>query len=116
MFLGEKINRRAQVLGSKIQSKARMLGQKANQALRISDSGLRKIQNTLQNKIIPASTLLLPEYTAPAVMALGGVKALRSSMAPAKQVSDRLEKLNLRKEAENLAQKLTERGQNNDFV
>ena len=110
MFLCEKFNRKAQVLGSKIQSKVRVLGQKANQALKISDVTLRKVQNTLQNKVIPASALLMPEATATGVMALGAVKALRSNVAPARAISDRLEKINLRKEAENLAQNLTDRG------
>ena len=108
--LGTKISRRAQVLGRKFESKARMLGSKANQALRIGDATLRKAENTLQNKIIPASALLLPEATAPSIVALGAVKSMRSQVAPVKQAADRLEKLNLRKEAADLADRLTEQG------
>jgi hypothetical protein len=46
--------------------------------------------------------------------ALGAVKSLRSQVAPAKQVADRLEKINLRKEAEDLANNLV--GQGSNFV
>ena len=42
--LGMKISRKAQVLGRKIESKSRMLGSKANQALKMADTGLRKLK------------------------------------------------------------------------
>ena len=112
--LGMKFSRKAQVLGKKIESKTRMLGTKANQALIIGDSVLRKTENTLKNKILPASLVLAPESTPITLGALGAVKSLRSQVAPAKQVADRLEKINLRKEAEDLANNLV--GQGSNFV
>ena len=108
--LGNKFSRRAQVLGRKFESKSRVLGTKANQALRIGDKTLRKAENTLKNKILPASMMLLPESTPMTLGALGAVKSMRSQVAPAKQVADRLEKLNLRKEAEDLASNLVDQG------
>ena len=42
--LGQKFTRKAQVLGRKIESKSRVLGQKANIALRMADTGLRKLR------------------------------------------------------------------------
>ena len=116
--LGNKLKRRAQVLGKKFESKAQLLGSKANQVLRIGDSTLRKAENTLQNKIIPISAMIAPEYIPEAALALGAVKSMRSQVAPAKQVADRLEKLNLRKEASDLANRLAEQGgsQNSQFV
>ena len=108
--LGQKISRNVQQLGDKFKNATHQLGDKAGEVLRGSDTILRKVQNTLQNKVIPASALLMPEATATGVMALGAVKALRSNVAPARAISDRLEKINLRKEAENLAQNLTDRG------
>ena len=47
--LGQKFSRKAQVLGKKIESKSRVLGQKAGQALRMSDTTLRKAENTIKN-------------------------------------------------------------------
>ncbi len=115
--LGNKIKRRAQVLGKKFESKAQMLGGKANQILRIGDSTLRKAENTLQNKIIPISTMIAPEMTGEFIGGLGVVKSLRGGSKPLAQTADRLEKLNLRKEASDLADRLLEQGtQNTQFV
>ena len=115
--LGNKIKRRAQVLGKKFESKAQILGSKANQVLRIGDTTLRKAENTLQNKIIPISTMIAPEMTGELIGSLGVVKSLRGGTKPAKEVSDRLEKLNLRKEAADLVDRLAEQGsQNTQFV
>jgi hypothetical protein len=124
--LGQKISRKTQNLGSKIQSKARMIGSKSNQALRMGDVALRRTSNTLKNVVGPSagiigSTIGQPEIGALAYGATMGVSKgidnLRSELKPAKQVADRLEKLNLRKElqsaAENVANKLNEQS---DFV
>ena len=110
--LGMKFSRKAQVLGKKIESKSRLLGAKANQSLKIGDTILRKAENTIKNKVIPATMVLAPESAPMALGALGAVKSIRSQVAPAKQVADRLEKINLRKEAEDLANNLVEQGSN----
>jgi hypothetical protein len=110
--LGMKFSRKAQVLGKKFKSKARLLGTKANQTLRIGDTVLRKAENTIKNKVLPASMILAPESAPMALGALGVVKSMRSQVAPARQVADRLEKINLRKEAEDLANNLVEQGSN----
>ena len=62
--LGMIFSRKAQVLGKKIESKSRLLGTKANQALRIGDTVLRKAENTIKNKVIPATCDLI-DLTAP---------------------------------------------------
>ncbi len=124
--LGQKISRKAQVLGTKLQSKSRLLGQKANQALRMTDVGLRRTSNTLKNVVGPSAGLIGSTIGQPEIGALAygasmgvskGIDNLRSELKPAKQLSDRLEKLNLRKElqsaAENVANKLNEQS---DFV
>ena len=59
--LGNKIYRKAQVLGNTIKTKSRVLGEKANEALRMADVGLRKTENTLQNRIRPLAGVLTPE-------------------------------------------------------
>ena len=124
--LGQKISRKAQNLGSKIQSKARMIGSKSNQALRMGDVALRRTSNTLKNVVGPSAGLIGSTIGQPELGALGyglsmgaskGIDTLRSELKPARQLSDRLEKLNLRKElqsaAENVANKLNEQS---DFV
>jgi hypothetical protein len=82
--LGMKFSRKAQVLGKKFESKARLLGTKANQALRIGDVALRKAENTIKNKVLPASMVLAPKSTPIALGALGAVKSMRSQVAPAR--------------------------------
>ena len=123
--LGQKFSRKAQVLGKKIESKSRVLGQKANQALRMGDAVLRKTENTLKNVIIPGSALVGELSGNPQLGALGyglgsaalaGTKAIRNDIKPAQTVASRLEKLNIRKEGEELLNKLRESGQDNSFV
>ena len=123
--LGMKISRKAQVLGRKIESKSRMLGSKANQALRMADVGLRKTENTLKNVIIPGSALVGELSGNPQLGALGyglgsaalaGTKAIRNDIKPAQTVANRLEKLNIRKEGEELLNRVRESGQDNSFV
>ena len=123
--LGMKISRKAQVLGRKIESKSRMLGSKANQALRMADTGLRKTENTLKNVIIPGSALVGELSGNPQLGALGyglgsaalaGTKAIRNDIKPAQTVANRLEKLNIRKEGEELLNRVRESGQDNTFV
>ena len=123
--LGQKFSRKAQVLGKKIESKSRVLGQKANIALRMADSGLRKTENTLKNVIIPGSALVGELSGNPQLGALGyglgsaalaGTKAIRNDIKPAQTVARRLEKLNIRKEGEELLNKLRENAQDNTFV
>ena len=124
--LGMKFSRKAQVLGKKIESKTRRLGAKANQALRIGDSVLRKTENTLKNVLIPGSALVGELSGNPQLGALGyglgsaglaGIKAIRNDIKPAQTVASRLEKINLRKEGEELLNRVRESGQdNNTFV
>ena len=123
--LGQKFSRKAQVLGRKIESKSRVLGQKANQALRMADTGLRKTENTLKNVIIPGSALVGELSGNPQLGALGyglgsaalaGTKAIRNDIKPAQTVANRLEKLNIRKEGEELLNRVRESGQDNSFV
>ena len=123
--LGQKFTRKAQVLGRKIESKSRVLGQKANQALRMADTGLRKTENTLKNVIIPGSALVGELSGNPQLGALGyglgsaglaGIKAIRNDIKPAQTVANRLEKLNVRKESEDILNKLRESAQDNTFV
>ena len=123
--LGQKFSRKAQVLGEKIESKSRVLGQKANIALRMADTGLRKTENTLKNVIIPGSALVGELSGNPQLGALGyglgsaalaGTKAIRNDIKPAQTVANRLEKLNIRKEGEELLNRVRESGQDNSFV
>ena len=103
-----------------------MIGSKSNQALKMGDVALRKTSNTLKNVIAPSVGLAGSAIGQPEIGALAygasmgvskGIDTLRSELKPAKQVADRLEKLNLRKElqsaAENVANKLNEQS---DFV
>ena len=113
--LGNKIVRRAQVLGQKIESKGQQLGQKAGQYLRMADVGLRKTENTLKNVIIPGAGVIGTLSGNPQISALGALggggaalfltRAIRNDIKPAKNVAARLEKLNLRKEADDLLNK-----------
>ena len=124
--LGQKFSKRAHVLGRKIESKTKVLGQKANEALRMADVGLRRTSNTLKNVVAPSAGLIGSAISQPEAGAVGyglsmgvskGIDTLRNEIKPAKQVADRLKKLNLRKElqsaAENVANKLNEQS---DFV
>ena len=120
--LGQKFSRKAQVLGKKIESKSRVLGQKAGQALRMADTGLRKTENTLKNVIIPGSGVVATLSGNPQIgmlgyglggAALAATKAIRNDIKPATTVANRLEKLNLRKEGEELLNKIKESGQEN---
>jgi hypothetical protein len=112
--LGNKIVRRAQVLGQKIESKGQQLGQKAGQYLRMADVGLRKTENTLKNVIIPGAGVIGTLSGNPQISALGALgggaalgltRAIRNDIKPAQNVAARLEKLNLRKEADDLLDK-----------
>jgi hypothetical protein len=98
--LGNKIFRKAQVLGDKIKSTSRSLGEKANEALRMADVGLRKTENTLQNRILPLATVLTPEFLPGGLGALAGIKGLRSHVKNAKSYAQDLEKGNIRKRIE----------------
>ena len=120
--LGMKISRKAQVLGKKIESKSRMLGTKANQALRMSDNTLRKAENTIKNVLIPGSVMLGMASGNPEISGLGaglgstalsGIKSIRNEVKPATSVANRLEKLNIRKESEDLLNRIKESGQEN---
>ena len=122
--LGMKFSRKAQVLGKKFENKTRMLGSKANKALRIGDTVLRKTENTLKNVIIPGSTIvgeLNPQLGALGYglgsVGLAGIKTIRNDIKPAQTVASRLEKINLRKEGEELLNRVRDSAQdNNTFV
>jgi hypothetical protein len=99
-----------------------MLGSKANQALRMGDTVLRKTENTLKNVIIPGSGVVGTLSGNPQIgmlgyglggAALAATKAIRNDIKPATTVANRLEKLNLRKEGEELLNKIRESGQEN---
>ena len=98
--LGNKIYRKAQVLGNTIKSKSRILGQKANEALVMADAGLRKTENTLQNRILPLASVLSPELVPVGLGALGSIKGLRSQVKNTKSYAQDLEKGNIRKRIE----------------
>ena len=123
--LGQKFSRKAQVLGKKLESKSRVLDQKANQALRMSDNTLRKAENTIKNVLIPGSVMLGMASGNPEISGLGaglgstalsGIKSIRNEVKPATSVANRLEKLNIRKESEDLLNRIKESGQDNAFV
>ena len=123
--LGQKNSRKAQVLGRKIESKSRVLGQKANEALRMGDTVLRKTENTLKNVIIPGSGLVGTLSGNPQIgmlgyglgnAALAATKAVRNDIKTVQPDAARLEKLNLRKEGEELLNKIRESGENSAFV
>ena len=112
--LGQKIVRKAQIMGQKIESKGQQLGQKAGQYLRMADVGLRKTENTLKNVIIPGSGVVGMLSGNPQIGALGAglgmaglgiTRAIRNDIKAAQNVAARLEKLNLRKEADDLLDK-----------
>ena len=101
-------------MGQKIESKGQQLGQKAGQVLRMADVGLRKTENTLKNVIIPGSGVVGMLSGNPQIGALGAglgmaglgvTRAIRNDIKPAQNVAERLEKLNLRKEADDLLEK-----------
>ena len=98
--LGNKIYRAAQVIGNKINTASRSLGEKSNEALRIADVGLRKTQNTLQNRIMPLASALAPEYVPIGLQALNTIKNVRSQVQQGKSYAQELEKGNLRKRLE----------------
>lgn len=98
--LGNKIYRNAQVLGNTIKTKSRVLGEKANEALRMADVGLRKTENTLQNRILPLAGVLSPELVPAGLGALGSIKGLRSQVKNTKSYAQDLEKGNIRKRIE----------------
>ena len=113
------------MLGKKLESKSRVLGQKANQALKMSDVALRKAQNTIQNVLVPGSVMLGMASGNPEISGLGaslggsalsGIKSIRSEFKPASTIANKLEKLNIRKESEELLNRIKESGQDNSFV
>jgi hypothetical protein len=115
--LGQKFQKRVQTLGNKIQTKSRVLGQKSNEALRMADVGLRKTSNTLKNVIAPGAGLIGSAVGQPEIGAIGygagmlassQIQNLRKQIEPARKVADRLEKLNLRKEGQQLAQNIAD--------
>ena len=124
--LGMKFSRKAQILGKKIESKTRTLGSKANKALRMGDTILRKTENTLKNVLIPSAGLVgelsgNPQLTAigygVGTVGLAGIKAIRNDIKPVQTVASRLEKINLRKEGEEILNRVRESSQdNNTFV
>ena len=108
--LGQKFSRKAQVLGKKIESKSRVLG---------------KTENTLKNVIIPGSGVVGTLSGNPQIgmlgyglgsAALAATKAIRNDIKTVQSVAARLEKINLRKEGEELLNKIKESGENSAFV
>jgi uncharacterized protein HemX len=81
----------------------------------MSDRILRKTGNTLQNVVAPTAGLIGSAVGQPELGAIGygasmlansQIQNLRKQIEPAKQVANRLEKLNLRKEGQQLAQNI----------
>jgi hypothetical protein len=113
--LGQKFQKRVQTIGNKIQSKSRTLGTKANEALKYADVGLRKTSNVLKNVVAPGAGLIGSAVGQPEIGAIGygagmlassQIQNLRKQIEPARKVADRLEKLNLRSEARDIAQNI----------
>ena len=80
----------------------------------MADVGLRKTENTLKNVIIPGAGVIGTLSGNPQISALGALgggaalgltRAIRNDIKPAQNVAARLEKLNLRKEADDLLDK-----------
>ena len=91
----------------------------------MADTGLRKTENTLKNVIIPGSALVGELSGNPQLGALGyglgsaalaGTKAIKNDIKPAQTVANRLENLNIRKEGEELLNRVRESAQDNTFV
>jgi hypothetical protein len=80
----------------------------------MADVGLRKTENTLKNVIIPGAGVIGTLSGNPQISALGALgggaalgltRAIRNDIKAAQNVAARLEKLNLRKEADDLLDK-----------
>ena len=78
----------------------------------------------MKNVIIPGSALVGELSGNPQLGALGyglgsaglaEIKAIRNDIKPAQTVANRLEKLNIRKEGEELLNRVRESGQDNSF-
>jgi hypothetical protein len=96
-MFGKKLVRQAHVLGRKINRSAHTLGNKTKKVLKTVDVGLRKAENTLQNKIIPASAILAPQLSEVGLAGLGAVKALRKGVHTGRESIDNIEKHGIRK-------------------
>tara|TARA_R110000851_G_scaffold38124_2_gene98025 strand:+ start:2434 stop:2754 length:321 start_codon:yes stop_codon:yes gene_type:complete len=94
-MLGNKLMRQANNLGQKIKRGTRVLGKKSKKSLAGADSELRKVQNSLKNKIIPASMLVPGPSSKIAMGSLQVVNALRGVNSKTKLKN--IEKLNARK-------------------
>ena len=95
--LGQKISRNVQQLGSKFKNVTQQLGNKAGEVLKSSDTVLRKVQNTLNNRVNPALAILDPSLIPAGIAGSAFIGGLRSQVKSAKDVANDLEKGNIRK-------------------
>ena len=110
---------------NEIEITGQQLGQKTGQYFKMADVGLRKTENTLKNVIIPGAGVIGTLSGNPQISALGALgggaalgltRAIRNDIKPAQTVANRIEKLNIRKEGEELLNRVRESGQDNSFV
>ena len=99
--LGQKISRNVQQLGDKFKNATHQLGDKAGEVLRGSDTILRKVQNTLNNRVNPAMAILEPSLVPMGLAGSAYIGGLRNNIKDAKVVANNLEKGNIRKLLEN---------------
>ena len=95
--LGQKFCRNAQQLGEKFKNVTQQLGNKAGEVLRSSDTVLRKVQNTVNNRINPALAILEPSLIPAGMAGSAFIGGLRNDIKNAKSVANDLEKGNIRK-------------------
>ena len=95
--LGQKINRNVQQLGQKFKNVTKQLGQKSGEVLKSGDSVLRKVQNTLNNRVNPALAILDPTLVPMGLAGSAYIGGLRNNIKDAKNVANNLEKGNIRK-------------------
>ena len=95
--LGQKMRRNAQQLGEKFKNVTQQLGNKAGEALRSSDTVLRKVQNTVNNRINPALAILEPSLLPAGMAGSAFIGGLRNNIKDAKSIASDLEKGNIRK-------------------
>ena len=101
-MFGLKIKKSVHNLGKKIKNNRNQIGQKTKNILNKSDVILRKSENTLQNKLIPASMIVAPETTPYLMGGLGVIKGTRTGIHVGREISNNIEKHGIRKQlAEN---------------
>jgi len=104
-MFGIKIKKGIHNLGKKYKNNQRQIGRKSRNILNKSDVILRKSENTLQNKLIPASMIVAPETTPYLVGGLGAIKGTRAGIHVGREISNNIEKHGIRKKLAENAEK-----------